>query len=235
MGKGSKPGVALSELLAYPLLLECDSSGKVLWISQRGREILGEPEYLSDLVLATDPGRGCGGLRLRVYSWHFWRVWEWRNTVVVGARPLALPDRSQIEFLRLEARLVQGFIRLVEDERHLGERARRRRGGSGGYRGDSPDRVGEAAVRAGTAHGGGADTGGGPAAIGTDRRGNALAAAQGQTVAGDDRDAERERAGAGAGGVQKTASSGMAAVDAGGSGAAVVGAERSCGAGLAAN
>ena len=53
--------------------------------------------------------------------------------MVVGARPLPLPDRSQVEFLRLEARLVQGFIRLVEDERYLGERARRRRGGTGGY------------------------------------------------------------------------------------------------------
>ena len=132
MSQGSQPGVALREPLAYPLLLECDSGGKVLWISQRAREVLGEPAHLIDLVLTTRPGRERGAPNFRVYSWHFWRVWESGGRVVVAARPPHLPDRSQTELLRLAARLMRGFFRLVENERRLGDRVRRRRGGRGG-------------------------------------------------------------------------------------------------------
>ena len=46
-------------------------------------------------------------------------------------RPPQLPDRAQSEFLRLEGHFVRSFIRLVEGERRLSERVRRRRGNGG--------------------------------------------------------------------------------------------------------
>jgi two-component system NarL family sensor kinase len=69
-----------------------------------------------------------------VLSWHFWRVWESAETVVIGARPPQLADRLQADFLRLEGRLVRSFFRLARGERVLSERARRRRGSSGGHK-----------------------------------------------------------------------------------------------------
>jgi signal transduction histidine kinase len=100
-------------------------------MSHRTREVVGEPQYLSDVVLVALPVKNRSGARYRVLSWHFWRVWESGDSVVVGMRPPQLPDRLQSEFLRLEGRLVRSFIRLVEGERLLGERARGRRGNGG--------------------------------------------------------------------------------------------------------
>ncbi|HXA52832.1 MAG TPA: histidine kinase [Candidatus Acidoferrum sp.] len=88
--------------------------------------------HLSDLVLVKRQTRVGSGTHFRVYSWHFWRVWEFRDTVVLGIRAPQLPDRSHLEFRRLEGRLVRSFYRLVERERLLGDEVRRRRGKNGG-------------------------------------------------------------------------------------------------------
>jgi signal transduction histidine kinase len=103
-------------------------------MSQRAREIVGGIEHLSDLTLSPRPLEGPGPARFRVYSWHFWRVWETAHTVVVGARPPQAPDRLLVEVLRLEGRLLRGYFRLVEEERRLGEQVRRQRGGNTGRR-----------------------------------------------------------------------------------------------------
>lgn len=132
MNQGSQPGFAPKESLAYPLLLECDSSGRIVWMSQRARETVGKIEHLSDLTLSSRPSEGRDAPRFRVYSWHFWRVWETTNTVVVGARPPQLPDRLLLECLRLEGRLLRGYFHLVEDEQRLAGQVRELRGATTG-------------------------------------------------------------------------------------------------------
>jgi signal transduction histidine kinase len=117
--------------VTIPLLLEVDGAGKILWMSQRARDLLGDPAYLTELVI-TRRADALRGARFRVFSWHFWRVWEWDGSVVVGARAPQWPDRSIGEFHRLEANLVRRYFKLVDGERRLSERARRHRGSSGG-------------------------------------------------------------------------------------------------------
>lgn len=132
MNQGSEPGIALKQHLVCPLLLQCDSGGNVLWLSPRTREVLGEVSHLSELVLAKRQSRVGSGTNFRVYSWHFWRIWEFRDTIVLGLRAPQLPDRTHLEFRRLEARFVRSFYRLVQSERLLGDEVRRRRGKTGG-------------------------------------------------------------------------------------------------------
>jgi two-component system NarL family sensor kinase len=125
-------GFAPAADITHPLLLECDSSGKVLWMSQRTREVCGEPAYLSDVILVVRPAAGDVYHSHRVRSWLFSRIWETRRTVVICMRPPHLTDPAALEFPRLERRLIQGFFRLLEQERKLSESARRRRKPSGG-------------------------------------------------------------------------------------------------------
>ena len=100
-------------------------------MSHRTRAVLGEARSLSEVVLVVLPAKSRTGARYRVFSWHFWRVWESADSVLLGMRPPQLPDRAQFEFLRLESRFMRSFIRLVEGERRLSERVRRRRGSGG--------------------------------------------------------------------------------------------------------
>jgi two-component system NarL family sensor kinase len=132
LNQGSEPGIALKQDLIRPLLLQCDSRGEVLWLSPKTREVLGDVSHLSELVLMRRQVKTGSGSQYRVFSWHFWRIWEFRDTVLLGVRAPQLPDRSQIEFLRMEGRLVRSFYRLVERERRLGDVVRRRRGKNGG-------------------------------------------------------------------------------------------------------
>ncbi len=127
MGDGSNTGVSPRGHLPIPLLLEVNPAGKILWMSQRARDVLGEPGNISELILMSRTAEWPGGARFRVYSWHFWRVWESRETVVVGVRAPLFPDRFLIEFHRLENRFLLGFFRLIERERWLGDAVRRRR------------------------------------------------------------------------------------------------------------
>lgn len=132
MNQGSEPGIVLKQHLVCPLLLQCDSGGNVLWLSPRTREVLGEVSHLNDLVLVKRRTRVGSGNHFRVYSWHFWRICEFRDTVLLGVRAPQLPDPTQMEFRRLEGRLVRSFYRLVQRERLLGDEVRRRHGKTGG-------------------------------------------------------------------------------------------------------
>ena len=132
MSQRSKSGNVSREFLTGPFLLECDARGKVLWMSHRAREILGDPVHISELVVAARPVSGPGEARFRVLSWHFWRVWESGDRVLVGVRGPKVSDRACRDVARLERRMMRSLLRLVEDERVLSERARRKRGVSGG-------------------------------------------------------------------------------------------------------
>jgi signal transduction histidine kinase len=111
--------------IIHPLLLECDATGKVLWMSPYARETLGDLRHVSELLRLTPPS-----INDQVRPIQFWTVWAAGETVLVGARQAYPADEATAEVSRLESRLVQKFFRLLHQEQLLAVQARnRRRGG----------------------------------------------------------------------------------------------------------
>ena len=109
--------------------MECDRSGRVLWMSDYTRAALGPSANL----LATIPrwrssGSPPEGPIELVYS----RLLDLGGSVLVGARPLhpgeRSPEESEAALLRLQARLSLHYFRLLKAERVLARRVYRRRG-----------------------------------------------------------------------------------------------------------
>lgn len=109
----------------YPLLIECDTLGNVLWMSERTRLALGRSMNLLDTIpweLASGnpvtTGRG-GGLC-------FTRLWQAGGRVLVGARESdVVPDTEGL--LRIQISFLHHYIRLQTIEHNLSSRARGRR------------------------------------------------------------------------------------------------------------
>ena len=101
------------------MLMECDFHGRVLWMSDRARVALGNPEYLPQI----------GQMR-------YWRVWESRSTVLMGIWLSELATREINELRPLEGAMLGHFFRLLRSQRSLSEQARhrRRRGGHNAVR-----------------------------------------------------------------------------------------------------
>ena len=66
-------------LVACPLLLECDQHGRVLSMSSRTRAVLGQPDRIIENIILTPDRRPV----------EVWRVWQARDSVVIGAQPLS--------------------------------------------------------------------------------------------------------------------------------------------------
>lgn len=113
-----------------PLLLECDRGGRVLWMSDRTRQVLRNPDSLSDAIIRrqplarTIPETGISSLSL-------WVVWETPDSVLVGALPVAAEPRQTRELSDLQSRLTTHFLQLLGLEQRLFARAQRRRGRGG--------------------------------------------------------------------------------------------------------
>jgi signal transduction histidine kinase len=109
----------------YPLLIECDTHGNVLWMSERTRLALGRSMNLLDTIpweLApgnpVTTGRG-GGLC-------FTRLWQAGGRVLVGARESdVVPETDGL--LRIQISFLHHYIRLQTIERNLSNRARGQR------------------------------------------------------------------------------------------------------------
>jgi signal transduction histidine kinase len=89
--------------IAFPMLLECDCSGRVLWMSERARSALGNPRHLMDLPS-----------RLR-----FWRVWESPARVLMGIQPIEQESREIDDLLALERNSLKAYFRLLRRQRLL--------------------------------------------------------------------------------------------------------------------
>jgi signal transduction histidine kinase len=113
------------------LLLECDFLGRVVWMSDRARVVLRNPRYLSDAIIRRKPAPHATQ-ETEVSPLRFWRVWESRESVLIGALAgEAEPEETQ-DLSGLQRRLTLHFLRLVAVERRLSARARQRRGRGGG-------------------------------------------------------------------------------------------------------
>ena len=117
--------------MAYPLLIECDSLGRVLWMSERTHLALSHPQNLhllqgSELEGVSFPGP------LPVSHFQFWRVLDMGDRMLISAQPpepaasIALREASEV--LRLETRMLRHYFRLQTAERTIADQARKRRG-----------------------------------------------------------------------------------------------------------
>jgi signal transduction histidine kinase len=104
-----------------PLLLECDGSGTVLWMSDRARSVLGGIERLSTTVVTEE-------------SALFHRVMSTGNQVLLAAlpndvQPVRCPEVALLG--RLQSALMRQFFRLLLVERRLSLRVRQHQQGGG--------------------------------------------------------------------------------------------------------
>jgi signal transduction histidine kinase len=91
-------------------------------MSNRTRTFLGEPEYVIDTILVIS-----GKHALRV-----WRVWQARDSVIVGALPAETIQESSGELRHLRDSVLMHFFRLIVAEQKLAHRAQSLRRGRGG-------------------------------------------------------------------------------------------------------
>ena len=108
----------------YPLLLECDFLGRVLWMSNCARSTLSNPVHLSD-----------------VSPLHFWRVWESRQTVLIWVQALEAESKDTKDLLRIRAEPHHTPFAVARDgAAAVPDRAAAHRAGRA--QGDTPTRTG---------------------------------------------------------------------------------------------
>jgi signal transduction histidine kinase len=116
--------------VAYPLLVECDFVGRVLWMSNRTRTILRNPEQLSDTILRRNPLPDASP-KIDVEPLCFWRVWESPDSLLIGVHPVEAELKGTKDLVALQGRLTGHFFHLMGLERHLFATALERRGRGG--------------------------------------------------------------------------------------------------------
>lgn len=122
MRYGSDSGAPGSGGVDYPLFLECDSQGQVIWMSERTRLAFGGTETLPG-TLATGP------------SLCFSRVMETGGRILISASPEEPPDSwtqgERVALLGLQGNLLRHYFKLQIVERNLSCRAQRQKRGGG--------------------------------------------------------------------------------------------------------
>jgi signal transduction histidine kinase len=123
----SESGSARGGSVAYPLLLECDSRGQVLWMSERTRATLGELRLLVDTIATKAFSQGYAG-KPPVLAVRFTRILEsgdkvWLHAQLDSSAESAAQDDAS-EWLNLQERLLRHFLRLELAERNLSSRAK---------------------------------------------------------------------------------------------------------------
>jgi signal transduction histidine kinase len=128
-GNGAEQPAA-GGLIAYPLLIECDSRGRVLWMSERTHLALSEA-HNAHLLETVEPENVRG--RLLVSHFKFWRVLDMGDRTLISAQspePAAsVALREVSEMLRLETRMLRHYFRLQTAEQAIAGHARKKRSG----------------------------------------------------------------------------------------------------------
>lgn len=116
-----------SGMVGFPLLLQCDRHGQIIWVSDRMRVFLGEPQTVAELLQSSRYLDAQSHLRLF-------------EVLKAPEGPLLAAETDEIEgcFLqsiadlhRLELKFLRAYFRLEAIERHLAVRAARQRRGGG--------------------------------------------------------------------------------------------------------
>jgi signal transduction histidine kinase len=99
--------------VTHPLLFECDRAGRVIWMSDYARSVIGDitplPPTIAEYLRSGE-------------SFHIWAVFVMPDTMLVAAQPARTPDP---ELENLENGLLRRYFHLEEAERKLTARARR--------------------------------------------------------------------------------------------------------------
>lgn len=120
----AESGFIRKRAAGYPMLLECDSLGRVLWISEQTGKYLNNPSQLLDVLRRSAlVERAVAAPALR-----FWLVWEFPNSVVIGAQVVEA-DGGTRELVDVQRRLSLHFLQLLEFEQRLAAAAQQRQGG----------------------------------------------------------------------------------------------------------
>lgn len=129
MSHGSESGFARGYAGACPLLLECNSRGEVLWMSERTRSALGATGNLAGTITGAASGQAPAVSTLR-----FCRVWEAGDSVLISAQPAEAAESGACkgfsELLHLQANLMRHNLRLQLAERDLWARAWQKKRGA---------------------------------------------------------------------------------------------------------
>ncbi|MEO8369670.1 MAG: sensor histidine kinase [Candidatus Solibacter sp.] len=122
MNESAESGFIRPRAVGEPMLLECDSQGRVLWMSGRTGEHLNHPANLIDVLRrAAKSGVAAAG------TIRFWLLWEFRNSLVIGAQ-IVEQDEGTRALVAVEKRLSIHFLKLLEFEQRLAISAQLRRG-----------------------------------------------------------------------------------------------------------
>jgi len=115
-------------MVTCPLLMECDSEGRVLWMSDRTQQALQQSGDQPAEEGAVPPSQ-LPAESLPSDRFQFWRVLEMGDRTLVGAQsrePAAsIALREISEMLRLEARMLRHYFRLQKAERAIADRTRK--------------------------------------------------------------------------------------------------------------
>ena len=130
MNQSSEFGSSDRGQIVFPMLVECDRRGRVLWMSRRTRALFRDPQQLIDIIAVKNLPQIPG---LEISSLRFWKLCDFPDSVLIGAvGTLSSPDAGVLA--PVQVKLSRNFHRLLELERRLFERARRRRDPGAGRR-----------------------------------------------------------------------------------------------------
>jgi signal transduction histidine kinase len=99
-------------------------------MSHRTRQVLRNPEYLSDAIMRRQPLPHATP-EVEVSSLRFWPVWESRDSVLIGAEEVEPEPGGTKDLLGIQRRITGHFLQLLGWERRLFAQAQQRRGRGG--------------------------------------------------------------------------------------------------------
>jgi signal transduction histidine kinase len=127
---GVESGSMRQEPVTCPLLLECDFAGRVLWMSNRTRQVLRNPQFLSDTIIRRKPLPRAFP-EIEISPLRFWLVWQSPQSVLIAALAAEAEPTQTKDLLGLQRRLTAHFLQLLGLERRLFGSAQQRRGRGG--------------------------------------------------------------------------------------------------------
>ena len=108
-----------------PMLMECDFHGRLIWMSQRTRDLLCNPTHLTDVLRCPEKPQAAFQIGNPL---QFWLVWEFRDRIVIGAQAVRTDSGETGELQDVQRRLSLHFIQLLEMERRLAASVQFRQG-----------------------------------------------------------------------------------------------------------
>jgi len=137
LSRGREPGNVRVDVPVYPILVECDMQGRILWMSDAARSRVGNAENLADTIVAQ---WAVADRATEVWSQRISRVLRIKDSMIVSLHAVqtaaVAPGDPAPALLDLQTGLLSHYFRLQKAEQTLSRRAQ-------GLRGD----IGRGAVR----------------------------------------------------------------------------------------